>query len=137
MDPAEFAADQPVLIAAGLAITTDAELDWYESYAAAGGHLIVGIRTGYQDHEARARIDRKPARLDAAAGVFYDEFSTLRNPLPVTAPARSAFRLSPGADGPAGWMGSRLPAPTCCSGTPTPTSPGGRHSPASFTAKAG
>ncbi|SFT75556.1 beta-galactosidase [Arthrobacter sp. ov118] len=97
MDPAAFAAAQPVLIAAGLAITTDDELRWYDDYAAAGGHLIMGIRTGYQDHEARARKERKPALLDVASGVYYDEFSTLREPIPVTAILGSAFAPSPGA----------------------------------------
>jgi beta-galactosidase len=97
MDPAAFAATQPVLIAAGLAITTDAELRWYDDYAAAGGHLIIGIRTGYQDHEARARTDRQPALLNIASGVFYHEFSTLREPVPVKATPGSAFVTSPGA----------------------------------------
>jgi beta-galactosidase len=107
--PAEFAATQPVLVAAGLAITTDAELQWYEDYAAAGGHLIVGIRTGYQDHEARARTDRKPALLHSAAGVFYDEFSTLREPVPVTAAAGAGFVPSPGAAA-TGWIDGLQPA---------------------------
>lgn len=106
--PAEFAAIQPVLIAAGLAITTDTELQWYEDYAAAGGHLIVGIRTGYQDHEARARIDRKPALLHSAAGVFYDEFSTLSEALPVTAAPGSGFVPSPGAAA-TGWIDGLQP----------------------------
>lgn len=108
-DPAGFAATQPVLVAAGLAITTDAELKWYDDYAAAGGHLIVGIRTGYQDHEARARTDRKPALLHSAAGVFYDEFSTISEALPVTATPGSGFTASPGAAA-TGWIDGLQPA---------------------------
>ena len=108
-DPAEFAAAQPVLIAAGLAITTDAELQWYDDYAFAGGHLVIGIRTGYQDHEARARTDRKPALLHKAAGVFYDEFSTLREPVPVTAAAGPGVVTSPGAAA-TGWIDGLQPA---------------------------
>lgn len=103
IDPAAFATTQPVLIAAGLAITTDTELQWYDEYAAAGGHLIIGIRTGYQDHEARARKERKPAHLNNAAGVYYDEFSTLRHSIPVTTTTESGFVLSPGAEA-TGWI---------------------------------
>lgn len=84
-DPASFAAAHPVLIAAGFSITTDAQLTWLKDYAAAGGHLVLGIRTGYEDHEARARVERKPAVLSDAAGVWYDEFSTINTPLPITA----------------------------------------------------
>ncbi|WP_247046334.1 beta-galactosidase [Arthrobacter rhizosphaerae] len=108
MDPTEFADAHPVLIAAGLAITTDTELEWYDAYAAAGGHLIIGIRTGYQDHEARARTDRKPANLHTSAGVFYDEFSTLRTPLTVTALDSSEFPLSLGAAA-TGWIDGLQP----------------------------
>ncbi len=105
LDPAEYAAAQPVLVAAGLAIASDAELLWLRSYAAAGGHLILGIRTGYQDQEARARLERKPAHLAEAAGLFYDEFSTLAGPVDVVASSSSGsgFTLSPGAAG-ARWI---------------------------------
>lgn len=95
--PAEYAAKQPVLVAAGLAIATDEELMWLRAYAEAGGHLILGIRTGYQDEEARARLERKPAHLAAAAGLFYDEFSTLSAPVKVA--AGEGFPVSPGAAG--------------------------------------
>ncbi|MCU1567681.1 MAG: beta-galactosidase [Pseudarthrobacter sp.] len=100
LHPAKYALEQPVLIAAGFAIASDEELHWLHSYAEAGGHLIVGIRTGYQDQEARARLERKPAHLDQAAGLFYDEFSTLSGPVGIT-PASTAesmgFAASKGA----------------------------------------
>ena len=84
-DPAAFAEDHPVLVAAGLLIAGDADLKWLERYAFAGGHLVVGIRTAYEDNEARARLERKPAFLADAAGVWYDEFSTLDVPITVVA----------------------------------------------------
>ncbi|QHC68131.1 beta-galactosidase [Rathayibacter sp. VKM Ac-2759] len=93
--PEEFAAAHPVLVAAAFTIATDAELQWLEAYAAAGGHLIVGVRTGYEDEEARARLQRKPAFLDVAAGIHYDEFANLAVPLPVVAEA--GFPLPQGA----------------------------------------
>lgn len=81
--PAEFAARRPVLVAASFTIAFDEDLAWLREYAEAGGHLVLGIRTGYEDQEARARLERKPALLDTAAGVWYDEFSNLRRPVPV------------------------------------------------------
>ncbi|WP_308113695.1 beta-galactosidase [Arthrobacter sp. ISL-30] len=98
-DPGEYAAAHPVLVAAGLAIASDEELVWLRSYAAAGGHLVLGIRTGYQDEEARARLERKPAHLDEAAGLFYDEFSTLSAPIEVVTAEGSGFACSAGAAG--------------------------------------
>ncbi|MGP3970244.1 beta-galactosidase [Streptomyces sp. 6N223] len=82
-DPADFAASHPVLVAAAYLTATDAELEWLARYAEAGGHLVLGIRTGYADEEARARLERKPAFLTEASGVWYEEFSSLRRPLPV------------------------------------------------------
>lgn len=87
VDPADYARTNPVLVAAAFTVAADEELKWLEAYAAAGGHLIVGIRTGYEDHEARARLDRKPAFLTQASGIYYDEFSNLERPLRVCAGA--------------------------------------------------
>jgi beta-galactosidase len=87
----------PVLVAAGLYLTDDATLDWLRAYAEAGGHLIIGPRTGYADTEARARTDRMPARLADAAGVWYDEFSNLPAPVEVTAEPGDVLTLPPGA----------------------------------------
>lgn len=81
--PAEVAAEQRVLVAAGLTVADDARLRWLERYAEAGGHLVLGPRTGYEDEEARARPERKPAHLSEAAGIFYDEFATIDAPLAV------------------------------------------------------
>ena len=83
-DPTTAARQHPVLVAAGLLIAGDDDLKWLERYAFAGGHLVVGIRTGYEDQEARARIERKPAFLADAAGVWYEEFSTVDAPITVT-----------------------------------------------------
>ncbi|ROQ60404.1 beta-galactosidase [Rathayibacter sp. PhB152] len=81
--PEAYAAEHAVLVAAAFTIADNAQLQWLERYAAAGGHLVVGIRTGYEDQEQRARLERKPAHLTDAAGVWYDEFSSLQTPLPL------------------------------------------------------
>ena len=49
----------------------DSDLAWFEAYAAAGGHLVLGPRTAYADHEARARAEEAPAMLTKAAGVRF------------------------------------------------------------------
>jgi beta-galactosidase len=92
----------PVLVVPGLYVSEDATLDWLLDYVAAGGHLVLGPRSGYGDHEGRARTDVMPSRLSEAAGVWYDEFSNLVRSLPVVkgsgAPGSAApWSLTPGA----------------------------------------
>ena len=59
--PSSQAVEQhPVLVVPGLYVAEDATLDWLKAYAHAGGHLVLGPRTGYGDDEARARADVQP-----------------------------------------------------------------------------
>ena len=81
----ELAARFPVLVAAGVYVTTDAELTLLREYVGAGGHLIVGPRTGYADEEARARVAISPPRLADLAGTHYEEYSNLEQDVPVVA----------------------------------------------------
>ncbi|WP_033306791.1 beta-galactosidase [Streptomyces iakyrus] len=85
----------PLLVVPAYYAADDAVLDRLRAHAEAGGHLLLGPRTGYGDTEARARTDLQPGRLAEAAGVTYDEFSNLRDPLPVT--GTHALPLPPGA----------------------------------------
>ncbi|WP_456825584.1 beta-galactosidase [Cellulomonas sp. P5_E12] len=101
-DPAEVAAELPVLLAPALYVASDALLDWLRDYAEAGGHLVLGPRTGYADTEARARAEVKPARLAATAGVSYQEFSNLATPVRVTG-SDDALELPDAAAG-AAWV---------------------------------
>jgi len=89
-------AEHPVLVVPGLYLADDALLEQLVAYAAAGGHLVVGPRTGYADQEARARTATMPAGLAAAAGVSYDEYSNLSGELPV---ASSRLELGDDAAG--------------------------------------
>lgn len=84
MGAVELARRFPVLVAAGLSIADDEALDLLRDYATAGGHLVLGPRTGYGDEEARARVAIAPDRLWEAAGVHYEEFSNLAGPVGVT-----------------------------------------------------
>jgi beta-galactosidase len=92
----ELAARYPVLVAAAEYVADDAVLDALRAYAEAGGHLVLGIRTGYGDELARARRGVAPDRLHDAAGVWYDEYSNLSEPLGVTA-VRAGFPLEEGS----------------------------------------
>ena len=59
-DAAHAATRYPVLIAAAFYTAADEDLDFLVDYARAGGHLVVGPRTGYADPEGRARTERAP-----------------------------------------------------------------------------
>jgi beta-galactosidase len=85
-----MAARYPLLIAAAFYTAADEDLDFLIGYAQAGGHLVVGPRTGYGDREGRARTERAPARLTVAAGVWYDEMASLPSPVPVHGSLRGA-----------------------------------------------
>jgi beta-galactosidase len=87
-------ARHPVLVVPGLYLADDATLDWLGAYAHAGGHLVLGPRTGYADHEGRARQEPAPGRLVHAAGVRYDEFSNLVRDVPVHAVPDGPLRIA-------------------------------------------
>lgn len=107
-DPATVAARLPVLVAAGFYAASDDELDWLRRYAEAGGHLVVGPRTGYADTEARPRTTAQPGGLSQAAGAWYDEIANLLAPVPVVAPDGSPLTLDPDATATA-WAESLTP----------------------------
>ncbi|MBR7832926.1 beta-galactosidase [Actinospica durhamensis] len=93
LTPEEAAERHRVMVVPGLYLAEDSTLDWLAAYAQAGGHLVLGPRTAYADHEGRARNEPAPARLSAAAGVSYEEFSNLAAPLPLRAAAGCPFEL--------------------------------------------
>jgi beta-galactosidase len=97
---AQVAADHPVLIVPALYVADDEELTFLRDYAQQGGHLVIGIRTGYGDEEARARLAVAPAFLTEAAGVWYEEFSNLHDPVAVS--GSDGFATSPDAQA-TGW----------------------------------
>jgi beta-galactosidase len=74
----------PVLVVPALFTATGDDLDHLAEYARVGGHLVLGPRTGYGDAEGLVRTERAPARLGAAAGTWFEETSTLPEPVPVT-----------------------------------------------------
>ncbi|MFF4378510.1 beta-galactosidase [Kitasatospora sp. NPDC001547] len=95
--PDAAARRHPVLVAPALYLAEDSLLDWLAAYAEAGGHLVLGPRTGYADQEARARHETAPPRMTAAAGAWYDEFGNLSSDLPLRAVPGSPLELPAGA----------------------------------------
>jgi beta-galactosidase len=93
LTPQEAVRRHPVLVVPALYIAADSTLDWFAAYAAEGGHLVLGPRTGYADHEARARAELAPGRLTEASGVSYDEFSNLVQYVPLRAAPDSPLKL--------------------------------------------
>jgi beta-galactosidase len=73
----------PVLVVPGLYVADDALLDVLVEYAEAGGHLVLGFRSGYADEEGRARAEVMPGRLRAAVGASYGEYTNLTAPVPL------------------------------------------------------
>ncbi|MEU0408916.1 beta-galactosidase [Streptomyces griseorubiginosus] len=94
LTPEEAVRRHPVLVVPALYVVDDATLDRLAAYAHAGGHLVLGPRTGYADHEARARLTPAPGRLAEAAGVSYDEFSNLHRDVPVHGTPGGPLRLT-------------------------------------------
>jgi hypothetical protein len=78
--PAEFASKHPILILHSLYVCSDETLEFARDYAAAGGTLIVGPRTGYAKPDAVIRTETAPAILGEVVGASYSEYSMLAKP---------------------------------------------------------
>lgn len=96
-DPADVAREHPVLVVPGLYIASDKLLTWLQDYAQSGGHLVLGPRTAVADTEARVRTASKPALLTELAGVSYQEFSNLREPVALLPESEAADWIGPQA----------------------------------------
>jgi beta-galactosidase len=83
---AEFVGMHPALVVPALYVASDELLDWLCTYAEAGGHLVLTVRTAYADDEGRIRAELMPGRLLNAAGVHYLEASNLADAVPVRVP---------------------------------------------------
>jgi beta-galactosidase len=95
-----------VLVVPALYIADDALLDALDAYARAGGHLVLGFRTGYADEESRARPEVMPGRLREAVGATYREYTNLATPVRLT--AAGGFDLPEGATATA-WADALVP----------------------------
>ena len=108
-DAEALVARWPVLVVPGLCVADDMLLDLLVGYAAAGGHLVLGFRSGYADDEARPRAEVMPGRLREAVGATYAEYTNLSTAMPLRAGGDAGFALPDGATGTA-WADALVPA---------------------------
>jgi beta-galactosidase len=70
-----------VLLVPPLYVASDALLGKIAAFAKAGGHVLLTPKSGFTNEFDTVRWVRQPGPLREAAGVSYQEFSTLREPL--------------------------------------------------------
>ncbi len=74
-----------VLFVPPLYVASDALLRKIADFAKGGGHVLLTPRSGFTDEFDTVRWTRMPGPLREACGFSYQEFSTLREPLPLHA----------------------------------------------------
>lgn len=75
----------PVLVVPALYVASDELLARLAAYAAAGGHLLVTMRSGYADEHSTIRPVRAPGPLREAVGASYQEMTNLVTPVRLVA----------------------------------------------------
>jgi beta-galactosidase len=72
-----------LVIVPALYIADDALLRRISDYAAGGGHVLMTFKSGFCDENSAVRPVRAPGPLRPACGFSYQEFSSLKTPLPL------------------------------------------------------
>jgi beta-galactosidase len=72
-----------VVLVPPLYVASDAVLNRLADFVAAGGRLVVAFKTGFTNEYNTVRWSMAPGPLRKAAGIRYQEFSNLREPLPL------------------------------------------------------
>jgi beta-galactosidase len=70
-----------LLIVPALYISDDALLNRISDYVKNGGHVVMTFKSGFANENSAVRWVRQPGPLREAAGVSYQEFSSLEHPL--------------------------------------------------------
>jgi beta-galactosidase len=73
--------DYKVILVPPLYVVSDALLHRLTDYVRAGGNLVVSLKSGFCNEYSTVRWEMAPGPLREAAGVHYQEFSSLRLPL--------------------------------------------------------
>lgn len=97
-----------LLLVPPLYVADDALLDRIVDFVAHGGHAVVWFKSGFCNEHATVRHDTQPGRLHAAAGVAYQDFTSLAQPLPLAGESSS---LPHGGATVKEWLDLVLPAP--------------------------
>jgi len=70
-----------LLIVPALYISDDALLQRISDYVKNGGHVVMTFKSGFANENSAVRWVRAPGPLREAAGISYQEFSSLEHPL--------------------------------------------------------
>jgi beta-galactosidase len=70
-----------VILVPPLYVASDAALRRLAEYVRGGGNLVVALKSGFCNEYSTVRWDMAPGPLREAAGVHYQEFSSLQHPL--------------------------------------------------------
>src|SRR5579875_145760 len=87
----------PVVVVPALYIASTALLGRLVEHAQGGAHVVLTFRSGYADEWARARWELAPGPLRLAGGFWYQEYSTLAEPLALRSTGEAGPELSEGA----------------------------------------
>ena len=82
-DVEKFVARHPVFCVPGYVVADDDVMNFLDSYAKKGGHLILGPRSGYGNTYGTIRTTVAPGRLREGAKAFYNEYTNLNKPAKV------------------------------------------------------
>ncbi len=72
-----------IIVVPPLYIADDALLRKLAGFAENGGHLVLGPKSGFCDENSTVRWTKAPGPLRKAAGFYYQEFSNLKQELPL------------------------------------------------------
>ena len=72
-----------VLLVPPLYVASDALLEKISAFAKAGGHVLLTLKSGFTNEWNTVRWSRAPGPLREAAGLSYQEFSNLKQSLPL------------------------------------------------------
>lgn len=75
--------DYKVIVVPPLYIATDDLLTRLSNYVKTGGHLVLTFKSGFCNEYSTVRWEMMPGPLKAAAGFHYQEFSSVKQPLPL------------------------------------------------------
>ncbi len=76
-----------LVVAPALNVLTQAQADHLLAYVNAGGHLVLGPRSGMKNEYDATWQQRQPGPLQTAAGLEVEEYYALDGPVPVTGDA--------------------------------------------------
>jgi beta-galactosidase len=82
-DNTEDLSRHQVLIVPSLYIAGEVMLKRLNAFVKNGGHLVMTMKSGFCDEYSSVRHEMMPAGLTDIAGFTYQEFSTLRSPVPL------------------------------------------------------